>query len=338
MASSLISQFTKEGNTIYDPFSGAGTVALEAWLSGRHVIAGDLSPYAYALSRGKLYPPRDVKDAIRRLDAYWGKAAEQLEQIDLRRIPKWVRAFFDKETLREAVAIGRVLLCHQQWFLLSCLFGILHHRRPGFLSYPASHTVPYLQDKLYPRAQHPELYSYKEVYPRLLAKVRRAYARTTRIDRRLLRRVKRADALYPESIINGQTVSAIITSPPYMNSLSYGRDNRLRLWFLGVSDYRELEPSVSPSKTVFLAMIQAALPKWSQLLPRDGPCVLVLGAVRRDGKDHDLPDQVASLVRNTSCNFRVASICKNVIPDTRRARVQCRSTREDTVLLLRKGN
>ena len=28
-------------------------------------------------------------------------------------------------------------------------------------------------------------------------------------------------------------IDCVITSPPYMNALDYGRDNRLRLWFLG---------------------------------------------------------------------------------------------------------
>jgi 16S rRNA G966 N2-methylase RsmD len=32
MAASIIAQFTHEGELVYDPFSGSGTVALEAWL------------------------------------------------------------------------------------------------------------------------------------------------------------------------------------------------------------------------------------------------------------------------------------------------------------------
>src|SRR6266481_920450 len=53
MAASLVSQFTHRGDLVYDPFSGSGTVALEAWLAGRHVVANDLSPYANLLTRAK---------------------------------------------------------------------------------------------------------------------------------------------------------------------------------------------------------------------------------------------------------------------------------------------
>src|SRR5664279_3582878 len=58
MAASLVSQFTSEGDLVYDPFSGSGTVALEAWAARRPVIANDLSPYAYLLTRAQMFPSR----------------------------------------------------------------------------------------------------------------------------------------------------------------------------------------------------------------------------------------------------------------------------------------
>src|SRR5579863_8439647 len=64
IAGSLVSQFTKPGDLVYDPFSGSGTVALEAWASGRNVIANDLSPYAALLTRAKLFPYDSLDDAI----------------------------------------------------------------------------------------------------------------------------------------------------------------------------------------------------------------------------------------------------------------------------------
>src|SRR5713226_7196222 len=60
IAASLISQFTNSGDLVYDPFSGSGTVALEAWAANRRVVANDLSPYAYVLTRAKLFPPQSL--------------------------------------------------------------------------------------------------------------------------------------------------------------------------------------------------------------------------------------------------------------------------------------
>ncbi len=336
MARSIILQFTRQGDTIYDPFSGAGTVALEGWLSDRNVIAADLSPYAHVLTKSKVFPPADLDDATSRLDPLWRQATREANQANELGAPSWVRSFFHPRTLREVLALRNVLIAHRQWFLLSCLLGIVHHWRPAFLSHPASHTVPYLMTKLYPRSTHPGLYGYKEVYPRLVRKLRRAFARTPQVDRHLRRVATRADAKAPLRVVNGHKVSAIITSPPYMNSLSYARDNRLRLWFLGVEDHRELEPLISPRKAVFLSMMRTVLPLWSELLPPNGPCVLVLGATRREGEYHNLPEEVADLARDASCGLRLTALSRNTIPDSRRTRGTCRSVRQETILVLRK--
>src|SRR4051794_28808033 len=64
IACSLVSQFSVPGELVYDPFSGCGTVALEAWTAGRSVIANDLSPYALLLTRAKLFPYTSVSHAL----------------------------------------------------------------------------------------------------------------------------------------------------------------------------------------------------------------------------------------------------------------------------------
>jgi adenine-specific DNA methylase len=64
MAQTLIKEFSHDSEVIYDPFCGAGTVALEAWAAGRYVLATDLNPYAIILTRAKLFPIPSVDDAI----------------------------------------------------------------------------------------------------------------------------------------------------------------------------------------------------------------------------------------------------------------------------------
>src|SRR3989338_7539827 len=64
IAGTLVSEFTRKSQTIYDPFCGSGTVALEAWTAGRNVIANDLSPYAATLTRAKLFPYLSLDRAI----------------------------------------------------------------------------------------------------------------------------------------------------------------------------------------------------------------------------------------------------------------------------------
>lgn len=70
--------------------------------------------------------------------------------VDLATVPEWVREFFHPDTLREVLIAFRILRQQEDYFLTACLMGILHHVRPGFLSYPASHLVPYLRKNKYP--------------------------------------------------------------------------------------------------------------------------------------------------------------------------------------------
>ena len=55
------------GDLVIDPFSGSGVVPFEAVISDRVAWANDLSPYAYAITRGKLDAPASEKKALDRV-------------------------------------------------------------------------------------------------------------------------------------------------------------------------------------------------------------------------------------------------------------------------------
>jgi hypothetical protein len=79
-----------------------------------------------------------------------------------------------------------------------------------------------------------------------------------------------------ESLIPNIKANEIITSPPYMRRLDYGRDNRLRLWLLGENDWKQLDEKVSPSEDNFLKSMHNCFKSWLEVLYKDGHCVLVL--------------------------------------------------------------
>jgi hypothetical protein len=274
MARGLISAFTNRGDTVYDPFSGSGTVALESWILGRNVIANDLSPYAALLTSAKLFPSFSLAEALAEIDLVSKLASQLSPRIDLRKVPKRVRVFFHPDTLRETIAWSQILKSRESNFVLACLLGILHHQRPGFLSYPSSHTVPYLREQRFPRSKFPGLYEYRTLRDRLERKVARALRRFPNLDLQVSRVCRMADAA---KFVPKQRVEAIITSPPYMRQLDYGRDNRLRLWFLGIDDWQSLDERVSLREKDFLHLIRRCLAVWQNVLIPNGLCVLVVG-------------------------------------------------------------
>jgi SAM-dependent methyltransferase len=337
MARVLISLYSEPGDTVLDPFSGSGVVPLEAALAGRRAWANDLSPYAYVLTRGKLEVPGSERVAIQRAKALVEVVEQEASSVDLATVPEWVRDFFHPDTLREVSTAFRILRQQDNYFLTSCLMGILHHVRPGFLSYPASHLVPYLRKNKYPPDEFPEMYSYRDLRSRLLAKVKRAYRRhMLPVDWE-----QRQYQIWQVNAMNlpveDETVDAVVSSPPYFGALDYARDNRLRLWFLGCEDWKELDASLTASKKVYLPQMKVCLQEIHRALRPESYCVLVLGDVERDGKIRRTAEILADLaVDATNGGFVVETIYDDRIPDERRARRRTRTTKFERILVMQK--
>lgn len=337
MAKVLLNLYSEPGDTVLDPFSGSGVVSLEAALTGRRAWANDLSPYAYVLTRGKLETPGSEWVAIQRAKELIDAVEQEAPSVDLTVVPEWVREFFHPDTLREVLTTFRILRQREDYFLTACLLGILHHVRPGFLSYPASHLVPYLRKKKYPPDEFPEMYAYRDLRSRLLAKVKRAYRRHMLPVAWEQRQYQVWQVNAMNLPIEDETVDAIISSPPYFGALDYARDNRLRLWFLGCGDWKELDASLTANRKVYLPQMRICLQETYRVLKLEGCCVLVLGDVERDGKIRRTAEILAELATDaTSGGFVIETIYDDRIPDKRRSRRKTRTTKFERILVMRK--
>lgn len=337
MARVIIELYSKPGDIILDPFSGSGVVPLEAVLAGRQAWANDLSPYAYTLTRGKLEAPPGEAIALQSARDLIDAVESDAPYVDLDMLPDWLQAFFHPDTLREIVVAFRILRQQEDWFLLSCLLGILHHQRPGFLSYPSSHLVPYVRKEKFPPDQFPELYAYRDVRSRLIAKVKRAYRRhMLPVDwERRSYKVWQANAIALP--IDDATVDAIVSSPPYFGALDYARDNRLRLWFLGCENWKQLDTALTASKKIYLPQMASCLQEMHRVLKPGSYCVLILGDVERDGKLDRTAEILADLAVDVSQQgFVVDTIYDDMIPDERRTRRRTRTTKIERILIMRK--
>ena len=335
IARELLAEFTRKGDLVADPFCGSGTIPLEGVLAGRRVFAADASPYAQVLSRAKLHAPSTVDEALMRTDRLL-VAAKELPMPDLRSVPAWVRTFFHPETLRESIRFAQVCRQRQEFFVFACFLGILHHQRPGFLSYPSSHLVPYLRCRKFPRDCFPEMYDYRPLRPRLIGKIQRAYARPGPLPGSQLSDPPVFHLSRIEDVVFPRTVDGIITSPPYMNALDYGRDNRLRLWFVNPLFRCNMDKENTGSQASFQTLITALLVKADRALSKGKYLVLVVGeTVARKNGGHPAHD-VCRLAMDVGARFTLEDVVADVIPDIRRARRECRSVKREFVLILRK--
>ena len=334
IARSLVLTYSAAGDLIADPFCGSGTIPLEALLHNRSVVAVDSSEYAVLLAAGKTSRISE-SDALHAL----AKAmdASDSRSVDLRGVPRWVRDFFHPRTLKEALALSAVLKERGESLLLSCLLGILHHQRPGFLSYPSSHLVPYLRSRSFPRERFPEMYGYRDVRSRMERKLARTFSRVppdffgTGASAEVVHNPRNDDVVIPDG------VDTIITSPPYMNALDYVRDNRLRLWLLsGRHGFCHADESVR-SASGFGRLMVRLLDRASSALAAGGYCVLVVGetTARSDFLSH--PARLVLEAAHSFSMLRVADVFRDAIPDVRRSRRNGRATKNEVVIVLRKS-
>ena len=332
IAADLIERYSRPGDLVADVFCGSGTVPLEALRLGRRVFGADMSPYAIVLTRAKVGAP-DVASAQARTEALLANAARR-PTPDLRRTPLWVRRFFHPRTLEEIIRFVDVAKALRDDFLLACLLGILHHQRPGFLSHPSSHLVPYLRDQKYPRQQYPHLWAYRSLQPRILAKVTRTLRRPFPVpnDGRhvSVRHQRIQDVELPDRL------DCLITSPPYMNALDYGRDNRLRLWFVDPTQPEELDRLIGGFEA-FKAAIEILADKLERKLKPSGHAVFVIGdrQLRRSSVGYP-SEELIRILGDRSPSLRLQRVLCDEIPDVRRARRNGRGVKREHVVVYRK--
>ena len=313
-------------------FCGSGTVPLEAARLGRRVFASDANIYAVTLTKGKLRAPISVETALAELDRLL-KRAKSLPMPDLRRVPQWVRAFFHPRTLKETLRLSGFLRSERQYFLLASMLGILHHQRPGFLSFPSSHLVPYLRSKNFPEAVYPELYEYRPVAPRLRAKVERMLKRPpTNALSGLVADIRKSSV---ESVNLPDSIDCVITSPPYMNALDYGRDNRLRLWFLGET-HQELPSRALMTLHSFRKSISVLATQLQEKMHRGGYCVFVVGEQTFRSNNQFPSEELTRAFLTHTSTFRLCDVISDVIPDIRRSRRHFGGVKKENILVFRK--
>lgn len=335
IARDLILEYSKQRDVVVDPFAGSGGVLFEAMSHGRFAFGADISPYAVLLSLAKTKAPK-TEDAALKQGRKLLDLSKSLSKPDLRTVPSWVRSFFHPETLRECIRFSEACkMSKNAEFIFSCFLGILHHQRPGFLSYPSSHLVPYLRDKKYPKNKFPEMYEYRELEKRLFAKISRAYKRNKNLDRSLLIGVKHSPV---EKVRLPKQFDCLITSPPYMNALDYGRDNRLRLWFISSDCAHEIDSSQSQTAEGFSEVIEELSKKIEKSLAVNGTAIFIVGESINRRYSAKVTDTVKWNISEFAPSLCLESVIVDEIPDIRRARRESHGVRSENFLIYRKRN
>ena len=236
----FIERLTSLGDSVYDPFMGRGTTLVEAALMGRVAYGCDVNPLSRVLVAPRLQPPS--------LDA----VEERLKTIDFsvaREFPEDLLVFYHRDTLRQICALKHYLLSRRaansldsvdEWICLLALNRLTGHS-PGFFSVytmPPNQAVSVRsQQKI--NAKRDQVPAPRNVPALILKKTRKLLSDCDQKTRQTLAAVASKALLITGASghtpkIPNDSVSLVVTSPPFLDVVDYATDNWLRCWFLDI--------------------------------------------------------------------------------------------------------
>jgi DNA methylase len=335
----FIDWLTAPGDVVYDPFSGRGTVPLEAGLMGRVGLGSDANPLAWVLTAAKVDPPSRAQ-VHRRL----GELAMSATEGSLDSVPSHVRMLFSESTLAGLIWLREALDLHDRTdrFLMAVLLGKLHANSdgqglprgltvampntfamaPGYVSrYVQAHALraPVVEPVAFLRRQVQSLQWPGPEFRR---------------GRAWLQDASKA-VRWPRGMPSAKLV---FTSPPYLNVVKYGKFNWIRLWLLGHEPAQvDAQLFASGSLSRYLDFVGQAVAGLRSRLRDDGYLCLVIGDVRRDESSLNLAAEVAGAL--TDSDLRLLGTVVDELPVAHKvSRIwgtgRGRATNTDRVLVL----
>ncbi len=297
MASVFIRWLTEPEDAVYDPFSGRGTVPLEAVLQGRRGFGVDANPLAHALTRAKVKIPSAaaVAERLDDLEAQY----KDLPPIPTDRVPDSIRMLYSLRTL-EQLCFLRDKLSGRGYadpFIVALVLGMLHANHSGAgatrgfsISMPNTFAMAPGYVRKYIRdhgLEAPDVDVFEMLRARAL--LYDLPAKAVIGGRSWL---SSAAGSAPDELCRAKP-KLVFTSPPYLQVIKYGKYNWVRLWFLK-QDPRSVDRKLMASSSLprYLSFMKEVLEGIRAVLDRDGYACLVIGDVRRGEDQLNLADQV----------------------------------------------
>ncbi len=237
----FIQRLSCQGDVVYDPFMGRGTTVIEGALLGRTPVGTDINPLSKIFVAPRLNPPST--EAI----------FERLKSIPLeKRCSTWeeLLAFYHPSTLLQITNLRNYLLEKQEdgsldvideWIRMVATNRLTGHS-PGFFSVytlPPNQAVTIERQKKINqnRNQTPPQRNLRNL---IFKKSVSLLSKMSRNDAEMLCKSSMNALLITGSSentpeIEGDSISLVVTSPPFLDVVDYQTDNWLRCWFNGIN-------------------------------------------------------------------------------------------------------
>lgn len=254
-----INEFTNAGDLVFDPFSGSGTVALEAKRADRNFLGIEINPLSVLMARVKTYD-YDVSVLTEISKMLEGLVDGDLMQVREEEIPFCINRdhWFNNSTQMELVKIHRNIIPAVKTAELEC--G-LSKRYEEFFTAVLSAIVKQVSnaDTMHVFPGRSKRMRRLEAEGKIHINVRETYFRGVK---KRISYAKEMEKFFCDSritIFNEDSskvdlsqfqgsVDLIVTNPPYISSVRYAETLKLELYWMGVikdqKEYLELSQSM----------------------------------------------------------------------------------------------
>jgi len=272
----FIERLTEPGDTVYDPFSGRGTTALQAALMGRRPVANDVNPLSAMLLAPRLAPPGLT--ALRdRLDEIPTAAPPDPNEPEL-------DAFYHPDTLNRLRALRSWLLgrapldAADAWIRMVALNRLTGHS-PGFFSVytlpPNQAASVVAQRKI--NAARDQTPPPRDVAGIILKKTKSLLSDGLPPPHPPALLMTGAASATP--LLADAAVDLLVTSPPFLNVVDYEGDNWLRCWFAGI-DPATVRISMHGGIPAWERFVRASFEEFARVVRPGGFIGFEVGEVR----------------------------------------------------------
>lgn len=340
LARVLVEWLSEPEDIVYDPFSGRGTVALESVLAGRVAWAGDANPLAVALSKAKVGLP-SARQIEARLAELQSDYSAWRGQVDDTNPPSEIRMLYSPTTLRQLCFLRAKLGSSQtDEFITAMTLGMLHanHSRSGAtrgfsISMPNTFAMSPNYVKSYIK-EHKLVPPAVDVFQLLTEKLNRLA-----LPSRSLKRGEawHCDASNPPR--RKHKAKLLLSSPPYLQVITYAKYNWVRLWYLG-HEWRDVDSKLMATGSMerYCSFLESTLDASTRLLSPDAVVALVIGDVRRGDTQLNLASAVVNQVAEPNGWRHLGTVTDEFPVERKVSRIwksnSGRATKVDRIVLL----
>ncbi len=275
----FIKRLTKRTDAVYDPFMGRGTTPVQAGLMGRRPVGNDINPLSVLLTRPRLRPPA-LPDIARRLGQVpWTSGT--IDNTDL-------LVFYSEKTLKHICALRTWLFERapldgnpdpvDDWIRMVAINRLTGHS-PGFFSVytlPPNQAVS-VQSQTKINEQRNQAPVDRDVIKLILKKSRSLLSDGSMPPHPEAILTTSTSQSTPE--IRDESVTLVVTSPPFLDIVQYAGDNWLRSWFAGI-DAASVAIAHHQTETAWQNMVRATLGELARVVRPGGHVAFEVGEVR----------------------------------------------------------